>query len=193
MVGEQFDHLSTSRAVGSEEGDIAVRNGLMARNLVPILIGALVLGFYGVCLADPVDLAKEVMFGVSNHGHVEHNIPIFDGFSFHRLENPHTKAIDSSKGITFTYKAEYKTVDFARMKESVVSSKTYSGAISSGEKETFIRLETLMADLGVKDYEGVIGITVLEWNEGVSCAGIGDAIDLRLVKISLDAIAKAGG
>jgi hypothetical protein len=162
-----------------------IKNQLFRMALLLILV--FLFSGHNLCLADGVDLTKEKSFGVSNHSKLlNKTIAVLDGFLFHRYENTFTKKIDNSETITFTYTAEYKTIDFAKMQEKVISSKVYTGSIPAGKNESFLDLKKLMSDLGVKDYTGIIGVNITD-SKGANCVGTGDGIDLRLVKISIDA------
>lgn len=152
-----------------------------------LLALVVILSGNNLTLADKVDLTKETSFGVNNYSKaLTKTVYVLDGFTFHRYPNNFTKKIDNSEGISFSYTAEYKKIDFATMKEQIMSSKNYSGSIPAGKNETSVTLKTLMADLGVKDYTGIVGVKITD-SKGAFCAGVGDGIDLRLVKIALDA------
>ena len=152
-----------------------------------LLALVIILGGYNLSLADGVDLSKEKSFGVNYYTKaLTKTINVMDGFTFHRYPNNFTKKIDNGEGISFTYTAEYKKIDFAKMKEQIISSKNYSGSIPAGKNETSVALKSLMEDLGVKDYTGMVGVSITD-SKGANCVGVGDGIDLRLVKVALDA------
>lgn len=156
--------------------------------LTPLFMTVIfILSGFVFCLADGTDLSKEKSFGVGHHSKMLNKyISVFDGFLFTRYPNNFTKKIDNSQAITYTYTAKYKEIDFSTMTERIINAKTYTGSIPSGKNEMFVDLKMLMKDLKVKEYNGVIGVEVTEFH-GASCTCTGDAIDLRLVKTSLDA------
>jgi hypothetical protein len=156
-----------------------------------LLSGILIFNGANICRADGVDPAKEKTFGVTTYyKSLEETVNVQDGFSFTRYENSITKKIDNSDAVTFSYTVEYKTIDFAKMKENIISSRKYTGIIPAGKNNMLVDLKSLMSDLGVKDYSGVIGVKITD-SKGADAVLIGQAIDLRLVKIAIDAAAEA--